>query len=181
MKRRRKEDEKKGERKKAGNERLERGRRGSRGENGGGAGRKLGGEAKRKRFVASRTMKGRENAKQPGTIRIEDLNVRVNPLHVRLEVPLSIAPVTTVRTALGFLLATRRLYVFHQMMLPTIRFRTFRTLVSVGTFVPEHSDRLAIGPEITSLVRASFRRKLLPLGYRRRLEYLIVLPKDQFT
>ena len=59
------------------------------------------------------------------------LYVRVNPLHVRLEIPLSIAPVTTIWAALGLLLAARCLYVLHQMVLPTIRFRAFRALVSV--------------------------------------------------
>lgn len=82
-------------------------------------------------------------------------------LHVRLEIPFSIASVTTVRTTLGLFLAAGRLYVFHQMMLPTIRLRTFRALVSasegIRAFVPAYSGRLAIRPEIISLVRAPFR------------------------
>lgn len=109
----------------------------------------------------------------------------MNPLHVRLEVPLSVASVTTVRATLGLLLAARRFHVFHQMMLPTIRFRTFRALVSasegIRAFVSEYSGRFTIRPEIIRFVRATFRSKLARFGYRRRLEYLIVLPKDQFT
>lgn len=112
------------------------------------------------------------------------LNVRVNSLHVRLEVPFPIASVATVRTALGLLLAAKRLYVFHQMVLPSIRLGTLGTLVSahnrIAAFVSEHSHGFAIG-EITSAVRTAVRSKFAGFGKGGGVESAIVLPDDQFT
>ena len=43
----------------------------------------------------------------------EDLNVRVDPLHVGLEVPLAAAPVATVRATSVLLLTAERFHVLH--------------------------------------------------------------------
>lgn len=54
----------------------------------------------------------------------------VDPLHVRLQVPLAIALVAAVRTALRLVLAAGGLHVLDEMVLPSVRLGT------LGTFVP---------------------------------------------
>lgn len=109
----------------------------------------------------------------------------MNPFHVSLDVPFSVASVSAEGTTLGLLLAARRPNVFHQVMLPAVRFQTLVTLVSVRewirAFFPGDFARLAIDLEITCLVGISFGLEFARFARRRRLERLIVLPDDQFT
>lgn len=70
--------------------------------------------------------------------------------HVGFQVPLAIALVAAVRTALRFRLTAGGLHVLHKVMLPSIGFGAF------GTFVPSHDLNrmldcdLAIGVVIRS-------------------------------
>lgn len=54
----------------------------------------------------------------------------MDPLHVRLQIPLAVALVTTIWAALRLLLAAGSLDMFHKVMFPSVRFCAF------GAFVP---------------------------------------------
>jgi len=81
------------------------------------------------------------------------LYARVDSLHVRFEIPFAIALVAAVRTTLCLLLTAGGLHVLHEVVLPPIRFGTFRAFVSVHDMLVLESD-LAFGIVTESAGRA---------------------------
>lgn len=76
--------------------------------------------------------------------RICFLHARMNPLHVRLQVPFAIALVAAVRATLRLVLPAGGLHVLHKMMLPSVRLGTFRALVPIRGLIDMLDSKLAI-------------------------------------
>lgn len=91
----------------------------------------------------------------------------MDPLHVRLQIPLAVALVATIRAALRLLLAAGGLDVFHKVMFPSIRF------CALGALVPTSVIRMLESELAVNIVAGS--------GDGIRIECLIVLPDNKRT